>query len=184
MHIDPASGLLDEAEYIPSPNQDDRPIEGQIDLLVIHNISLPPQQYGGPYIEQLFTNCLDPQAHPYFADICHLQVSSHLLIRRDGHIVQFVPFHKRAWHAGESCFEERVRCNDFSIGIELEGSDDEPYEDIQYQQLVAVTKCLRHDYPGITVDHIVGHMDIAPQRKTDPGPAFDWPRFRQKLASA
>jgi len=184
MHIDVTSGLLDEAEYIPSPNSDERPAGGEIDLLVVHNISLPPHEYGGPYIEQLFTNCLDPQGHPYFSEICHLKVSSHLLIRRDGHIIQFVPLHKRAWHAGESCFKERQRCNDFSIGIELEGSDDVPYEDIQYEQLVAVTKCIRHAYPGIDLDHIVGHMDIAPQRKTDPGPAFDWSRFRQKLTTA
>ena len=184
MQIDTATGLLDEAEYIPSPNHDERPDGGEIDLLVIHNISLPPHEYGGPYIEQLFTNCLDPQTHPYFQEICQMKVSSHLLIRRDGRIIQFVPFHKRAWHAGESCFGERQRCNDFSIGIELEGSDDVPYEDIQYERLVAVSKCIRHAYPSITLDHIVGHMDIAPQRKTDPGPAFDWSRFRQGLALA
>ena len=181
MHIDPQSGLLDVARYVPSPNFDQRP-EGQpMDLLVIHNISLPPSEFGGPYIEQLFTNCLDPNEHVYFQDICHLQVASHLLIRRNGEIIQFVPFHQRAWHAGESCYRERKRCNDFSIGIELEGADDIPYEDVQYEKLIAITQALFQTYAAMSKDRIVGHSDIAPGRKTDPGPAFDWNRYRLGL---
>lgn len=181
MHIDPQSGLLDVARYVPSPNHDERP-EGQpMDLLVIHNISLPPNEFGGPYIEQLFTNCLKPDEHAYFQDICHLRVASHLLIRRNGEIVQFVPFHKRAWHAGESCYGDRTGCNDFSIGIELEGADDIPYEDVQYEKLMEVTQALLLSYPELSTDRITGHSDIAPGRKTDPGPAFDWNRYRSGL---
>ncbi len=183
MHIDPQTGLLDEAHYLASPNFDERPPGQPMDLLVIHNISLPPNEFGGPYIEQLFTNCLDPEGHAYFRDICHLQVSSHLLIRRNGEVIQFVPFHKRAWHAGASCFRERTRCNDFSVGIELEGADDIPYEDVQYAKLIAVSHCLLQAYPQITLDNIVGHSDIAPGRKTDPGSAFDWSRYRAGLAN-
>jgi len=181
MSIDLQTGLLAEARFVPSQNFDERPDNTSIDLLVIHNISLPPNEFGGPFIEQLFTNCLDPEAHPYFRDICHLQVASHLLIRRNGEIIQFVPFHKRAWHAGESCFEDRQRCNDFSIGIELEGADDIPFEDIQYEQLIKVSQAILSTYNKIKSDNIVGHSDIAPGRKTDPGPAFDWNRFRAGL---
>jgi len=181
MRIDLQSGLLTEAKYIPSPNCDERPDADNIDLLVIHNISLPPAQFGGPYIEQLFTNCLQPDIHPYFKDICELQVSSHFLIRRDGEIIQFVPVHKRAWHAGESNFAGRSRCNDFAIGIELEGADDVPYEDIQYEKLIEITRALQRQYPAIITDHIVGHSDIAPERKTDPGPAFNWSYFLSEL---
>ncbi|MDH5180287.1 MAG: 1,6-anhydro-N-acetylmuramyl-L-alanine amidase AmpD [Gammaproteobacteria bacterium] len=177
MHIDPATGLLREARFVPSPNYDERPGETPVDLLVIHNISLPPGEFGGPYIEQLFTNCIHPEDHPFFRDIHTLQVSSHLLIRRDGEVIQFVPFHKRAWHAGESTFQGRVRCNDFAIGIELEGTDTVPFTDIQYQKLHEITCSLRKAYPAIVKEHIVGHSDIAPQRKTDPGPAFDWQRY-------
>ena len=182
MYIDPQTGLLDEARFVASPNCDERPGDQPAELLVIHNISLPPSEFGGPYIEQLFTNCLDPEAHPYFRDICHLQVASHLLIRRDGEILQFVPFHKRAWHAGQSCFEGRDACNDFSIGIELEGADDVPYETVQYEKLVEVSRHLLTTYPNIKPQSIVGHSDIAPGRKTDPGPAFDWSRYRTELA--
>ncbi len=184
MRVDPHSGLLDAARQVSSPNCDERLAGGDIDLLVIHGISLPPAQFGGPYIEQLFTNRLDPAAHPYFADIAHLRVSAHLLIRRDGELVQFVPFNRRAWHAGVSSFCGRERCNDFSIGIELEGTDSTPYTAAQYAQLVAVTRALQQAYPAIVADHIVGHCDIAPGRKTDPGPAFDWAAYRDALCVA
>lgn len=183
MRVDPHSGLLDAARQVSSPNCDERPAGGDIDLLVIHGISLPPAQFGGPYIEDLFTNRLDPAAHPYFADIAHLRVSAHLLIRRDGELVQFVPFHRRAWHAGVSSFCGRERCNDFSIGIELEGADTTPYTPAQYAQLVAVTRALQQAYPAIVTDHIVGHCDIAPGRKTDPGPVFDWAAYRAALCA-
>lgn len=177
MQIDPVTGLLAEATYTPSPNFDDRPDNTGIDLLVIHNISLPPGQFGGPYIEQLFTNRLNADDHPFFREIHELRVSAHLLIRRDGEMIQFVPFHKRAWHAGVSGFKGRQGCNDFAIGIELEGADDIPYESTQYQQLIAVTLALQTAYPAITSEHIVGHSDIAPERKTDPGQAFEWQLF-------
>ncbi len=147
----------------------------------MHNISLPPGQFGGPWIDALFTGTLDPDADPFFAEIVHLRVSAHCLIRRDGEIVQYVPFDKRAWHAGVSCYEGRERCNDFSIGIELEGTDTLPYTDAQYQQLAAVTHTLIAHYPAMA-DHMTGHSDIAPGRKTDPGPAFDWATFRALLA--
>jgi AmpD protein len=182
MVIDPQSGLLDAARYVPSPNCDERPVAQAMDLLVIHNISLPPNEFGGPYIEQLFTNCLNPEEHAYFQGICHLQVASHLLIRRNGEIIQFVPFHKRAWHAGESCYRDRQGCNDFSIGIELEGADDIPYEDVQYEKLIAVTQALFQTYNEMNERRIVGHCDIAPGRKTDPGQAFDWKRYRSGLS--
>lgn len=175
------NGWLDSATRIPSPNCNERPDGCAIDLLVIHNISLPPGQFGGGYIQQLFTNSLDPNEHSYFAEIAHLEVSAHLLIDRNGAITQFVPFNKRAWHAGASCFGERDNCNDFSIGIELEGTDDQLYSDAQYAQLAAVTQALMAHYPGISGDTITGHSDIAPGRKTDPGPAFDWTRFRSSL---
>jgi N-acetyl-anhydromuramoyl-L-alanine amidase len=181
MRLDPTTGLLDTAKQAPSPNCDARPASCDIDLLVIHNISLPPGEFGGSHIESLFLNALDPKAHPYFADICGMKVSAHLLIRRSGEIVQFVPLHLRAWHAGESCFEGRTACNDFSIGIELEGSDDHPYEPEQYAALAKVARTLMAAYPRITPQRIVGHSDIAPGRKTDPGPSFDWERLRSLL---
>lgn len=174
-------GWLTLARRLESPNCDERPA-AEISLLVLHGISLPPRQYGGPYIADLFCNRLDPCAHPYFADIAALRVSAHVLIRRDGEVIQFVPFHKRAWHAGASCFDGRECCNDFSIGIELEGSDEEPYQGAQYARLVELAGALMAAYPDITPARIVGHCDIAPGRKTDPGPAFDWGRFRQLLA--
>lgn len=164
-------GCLDGARFIASPYFNERPIGEMITLLVIHNISLPPKQYGGPYVEQLFTGNLNPKEHVYFSTIYHLEVSSHLFIRRDGEVVQFVSFDKRAWHAGQSCFEGKANCNDYSIGIELEGCDFEPFNEIQYQQLAKITQCLKHYYP---IQTIVGHSDIAPIRKTDPGPYFDW----------
>lgn len=169
---------------MPSPNHDRRPAGSRVELLVIHNISLPPGEFGGPWIEQLFLNRLDPTAHPYFARIAHLRVSAHLLIRREGALVQFVPLSLRAWHAGASCFQGRERCNDFSIGIELEGADDIPYAPAQYQTLARVTRDLQRRYRRIDRERIVGHSDIAPERKTDPGPAFDWVGFWQLLDTA
>lgn len=176
-----AQGWLTTANRLSSPNTDTRPNPVDISLLVVHNISLPPEQFGGPYIGQLFCNCLNPDEHPYFADVAQLKVSSHLLIDRLGKIVQFVPFHQRAWHAGVSEFEGRENCNDFSIGIEMEGADHIAYTDRQYLVLAEVTKALCVEYPLITAQRIVGHSDIAPGRKTDPGPAFDWQRFRHML---
>ncbi|MCP4995458.1 MAG: 1,6-anhydro-N-acetylmuramyl-L-alanine amidase AmpD [Gammaproteobacteria bacterium] len=176
-------GWITEARCCPSPNTDKRPDETDIDLLVIHNISLPPGEYGGAWIDDLFLNRLDSGAHPYFREICQLQVSSHLLIRRDGELVQYAPLQQRAWHAGVSQFQERERCNDFAIGIELEGCDEEPYTNAQYQTLITATRTITTRYPAITTERIVGHSDIAPGRKTDPGPAFDWQRFISGLAS-
>jgi AmpD protein len=175
---------LTGARRAPSPNQDARPPDVPVDLLVIHNISLPPGEFGGDWVEDLFLNRLDPAAHPYFAGIAALRVSAHLLIRRDGALVQFVPLGRRAWHAGASCFAGREACNDFSIGIELEGSDETPFTDAQYARLAAVSREIVQRYPAIGAGRIVGHSDIAPGRKTDPGPHFDWQRFREALARA
>ena len=161
---------LTSATQSPSINYNDRP-NGEISLVVIHNISLPPGEFNNPYIEQFFTNQLDFNAHPYFKTIQNLQVSVHLLIKRDGSIIQFIPFDKRAWHAGESSFNGQDNCNDFSIGIELEGTDNLNYEAVQYQSLKTTLKQLKNYYP---VQNIVGHSDIAPGRKTDPGEAFNW----------
>ncbi|KJS03955.1 MAG: N-acetyl-anhydromuranmyl-L-alanine amidase [Gammaproteobacteria bacterium BRH_c0] len=174
-------GWLLEAEHLVSPNSDHRPPDELPSLLVVHNISLPPGQFGGDQVRDFFTNNLDVQAHPYFQEIADMQVSAHLLIDRLGHITQFVSFLERAWHAGASCFAGRERCNDFSIGIELEGTDTLPYTDRQYQVLAQVTIALMREYPDISVDRIVGHCDIAPGRKTDPGSAFDWHGFRRLL---
>ncbi|HEB56247.1 MAG TPA: 1,6-anhydro-N-acetylmuramyl-L-alanine amidase AmpD [Gammaproteobacteria bacterium] len=178
MNIDSRSGLLDVARQVPSPNCDARPAGIDIDLLVIHNISLPPGCFGGNGIDCFFTNTLDVEAHPYYAEIADMQVSAHLLLRRDGSIIQYVPFSQRAWHAGRSCFQGRERCNDYSIGIELEGTDEQAYEDIQYRILQQLIALLCQTYPGIRQDRIVGHSDIAAGRKTDPGPAFDWSKIR------
>ena len=172
---------LSEALQIESPNQDQRPDASTVELLVIHCISLPPEQFSGDYIDDLFCNRLNPDTHPYFAEIHQLKVSAHLLIRRDGTLHQYVPFNRRAWHAGISNFEGRERCNDFSIGIELEGSVNQPYTDAQYQQLAVVTQAILQHYPGIKPDRITGHSDIAPGRKNDPGPFFDWPRYKGLL---
>ncbi len=176
-------GVLNEARQCPSPNHDERPLGMSIDLLVIHNISLPPGQFGGSWIDDLFLNQLDPNADPYFQNICELRVAAHLLIRRNGELVQYVPLSKRAWHAGQSEFQGCSSCNDFSIGIELEGADDVAYTDVQYQLLAQVVNQIIQHYPTITPERIVGHRDIAPGRKTDPGLVFDWPRFRGLLAS-
>jgi AmpD protein len=175
--VSPGAGLLRPARQCPSPNQDARPDGAEPGIIVLHGISLPPGEYGGPYVEALFTNTLDPEAHPYFREIEGLRVSAHLLIRRDGEVVQFVPFARRAWHAGESRFRGRDCCNDFSIGIELEGTDDDPYTDDQYTTVAAVTAAVMTAYPSISVRGIAGHCDIAPMRKTDPGPVFDWLRL-------
>jgi AmpD protein len=174
------AGLVAGTRYVPSPNWDERPAGIEIDLLVIHNISLPPGEFGGPGILELFTNTLDPAAHPYYRGIAGHRVSAHFLIRRDSEIIQFVPCIKRAWHAGVSNWRGRDRCNDFSIGIELEGTDDQPFAAAQYEQLAGLARALQAVYP---VTEIAGHSDIAPARKTDPGPCFDWPRFRQLLPS-
>ena len=176
-----ADGYASIATRVPTPNFDARPAPTDISLVVVHGISLPPGEFGGDGVERLFTNRLDPAAHPYFATIAGLRVSAHFLIRRDGHLIQFVPCARRAWHAGESTWRGRARCNDFSIGIELEGTDDVPYTPSQYAMLGRVVRALRRRY---AIDDVVGHSDIAPGRKTDPGPAFDWPRFRRSLTPA
>jgi AmpD protein len=177
------AGLLAGATYIASPNFDDRPDGAAIELLVVHNISLPPGQFGGPGIVDLFTNRLDPNAHPYYRQIADAKVSSHFLIRFDGELIQFVPCSRRAWHAGQSEWRGRSRCNDFSIGVELEGADDQPFADSQYVMLAKLTGALLSEYP---IQDCVGHSDIAtpPGRKTDPGPHFDWARFRSLATSA
>lgn len=182
-HIDKSTALLMDTRYVSSPNCDARPNEEAPSLIVVHGISLPPGEFGGPYIEQLFTNRLQIDEHPAFADLAELKVSSHLLIRRDGEVIQFVPFDRRAWHAGESSYQGRTCCNDFSIGIELEGTDSVPYEVAQYQSLAEVIVCLLHNYPSLRRQAITGHADIAPGRKTDPGPAFDWPKLSHVLDS-
>lgn len=175
------TGRISQARWCPSPNFGPRPEGASISLLVVHNISLPPGQFGGDAIERFFCNQLDASAHPYFETIAGMAVSSHLLIRRDGSPVQFVSLLDRAWHAGRSCFRGQEECNDFSIGIELEGADDIPYTDAQYQALVHLSQMIMTAWPEITANRITGHNDIAPGRKTDPGPAFDWSHFRQML---
>ncbi|MHB1951087.1 MAG: 1,6-anhydro-N-acetylmuramyl-L-alanine amidase AmpD [Acidiferrobacteraceae bacterium] len=181
IRLNSSTGLLEGIRYVPSPNCDDRPPETVIDTLVIHSISLPPGCFGGGDIEALFCNHLDPGAHPYYQNLAGLKVSAHLLVRRDGAMIQFVPLHRRAWHAGRSSYRGRTRVNDFSIGIELEGVDDRPYEDVQYVQLSLVSALMMASFPSMTPDRIVGHSDIAPDRKTDPGASFDWSRYRSML---
>lgn len=173
-------GVLQGARFIPSPNFNQRPELTDIQLIVIHNISLPPSQFGGGYIEQFFQNQLDWNAHPYFKTIEGMQVSTHLLILRSGDVLQFVNFKDRAWHAGRSTYLAQKECNDYSIGIELEGSDDTDFEEQQYHTLAEVVKTLQCAYPHIK-QHIAGHSDIAPGRKTDPGPHFKWQYFREML---
>ena len=175
-------GWVEPARHLHSPHYDERPSADDISLLIIHGISLPPGEFGGPYIEQLFLGTLDCSQHPYFAGLQGLRVSSHFLIRRDGALLQFVSCRARAWHAGQSRFAGRERCNDFSLGIELEGTDDQPYADAQYDVLVALTVALQAQWPAVCAERIVGHEHIAPGRKTDPGPAFDWLRYRALLA--
>jgi len=168
---------LSRAKKCESPNFDDRPENTQVDMLVIHSISLPPAEYGNDYVEQLFQNSLDPGEHKYFEEISDLKVSAHFFIKRDGQIIQFVSLDKRAWHAGVSSWQGQEKCNDFSIGIELEGCDEEEYTDFQYSSLTDLTKQIQSHFPKIAKERIVGHSDIAPGRKTDPGPRFDWERF-------
>jgi len=182
MRIDPASHLVVGLRYAPSPNYDNRPTDKPLSLIVVHNISLPPNEFGGPYIEQLFTNQLDPSEHPYFEEIKDHKVSAHILIRRNGEVVQFVPFNKRAWHAGKSEYKGCESCNDFAIGIELEGTDETPYEEVQYSVLATLVDSLRMVYPSLSKEDIVGHSEIAPNRKTDPGLAFKWNQLRELLA--
>jgi N-acetyl-anhydromuramoyl-L-alanine amidase len=179
--IDCLSGRLLSARQVASPNFDARPAGVVPELIIVHGISLPPGEYGGPWVDQLFTNQLDWNAHPYFRQIEGMKVSSHLLIRRDGEVVQYVPFNERAWHAGVSSYGGRERCNDFSIGIELEGTDDSPYEGAQYRELARVIAALCAAYASLSLQRIVGHSDVAPGRKTDPGESFDWPRLRALL---
>jgi N-acetyl-anhydromuramoyl-L-alanine amidase len=175
MHID--QHYLSTASQYPSPNHNERPIADDISLIVVHCISLPPNKFGNDYINQLFCNQLNPDDHPYFKNIYQMQVSAHLLIKRDGECVQYVPFNKRAWHAGKSSYQGRENCNDFSIGIELEGAEDITYSPEQYTQLAEVINTLLAAYPSLSRQRITGHSDIAPGRKTDPGPAFDWDKL-------
>jgi AmpD protein len=184
LRLETGNGLVGGARQLPSPNCDDRPQGVLPELIVVHGISLPPGRFGGPHIDHLFTNALDPGAHEYFRDIAGLRVSSHLLIRRTGEVVQYVPLHRRAWHAGKSSYRGRAQCNDFSVGIELEGTDDQPYTVAQYRRLAAVIRLLRRGIPSLASAAVVGHSDIAPGRKTDPGPAFDWQRLHKLLAGA
>ncbi len=181
--ISPGQGLIRPAEQCPSPNQDDRPEGCEPELIIIHGISLPPGEFGGSYVEQLFTNRLDWNAHPYFTQIRGLKVSSHVFIRRDGSLIQFVPFSRRAWHAGASCYRDRQDCNDFSIGIELEGEDDTPYSDIQYEVLIKTISALLATYAPLHARRIAGHCDVSPNRKSDPGPAFEWLRLYDGLSN-
>jgi AmpD protein len=180
--VDLPTGLLRGVRQVLSPNWDERPAGQAPELLVVHGISLPPGEFGGPWIARLFCGNLPPAAHPYFEAIAAARVSAHALVRRDGAIEQFVPFHGRAWHAGASSWDGRSACNDFSIGIELEGTDDQPYEAAQYASLAALVGALLAAYPTLHGDRVVGHSDIAPGRKTDPGLSFDWARLRAAVA--
>jgi AmpD protein len=182
--IDAATGLLAGARQVLSPHFDARPAGMLPELLVVHGISLPPGEFGGPWIDRLFTGTLPADAHPYFREIAAQRVSAHALIRRDGRIVQYVPFGERAWHAGQSAYLGRTACNDFSIGVELEGTDDTPYTDAQYQALAALSAALLAAYASLSAQAIAGHSDVSPGRKTDPGPSFDWARFRGLLDQA
>jgi len=184
LQVDLETGLMRGAKQIASPNYDARPAGVEADLIVIHGISLPPGEFGGPWIERLFTNTLPAEIHPYFAEVAPLRVSSHLVVQRDGALTQFVSFADRAWHAGQSNYQGRAACNDFSVGVELEGTDALPYEATQYAALAEVVAALCAAYPRLSADRLVGHSEIAPGRKTDPGPAFDWPRARRLIGAA
>jgi AmpD protein len=184
LQADPTSGLMNGARQVPSPNHDARPAGVAPDLIVVHGISLPPGEFGGPWIDRLFTNTLPADAHPYFAEIAGRPVSSHLYIARDGAVTQYVSFNERAWHAGVSSYGGRSACNDFSIGIELEGADTVAYEAKQYRALADAVAALCAAYPALSAERLAGHSDIAPGRKTDPGPAFDWPHARRLIAAA
>ncbi len=182
--IDPATGWLREVVRVPSPNCDQRPTGVLPELVIVHGISLPPGCFGGPWIDRLFRNELPPDAHPYFLSIADLRVSAHVLVRRDGSLTQYVPFQMRAWHAGVSSHQGRDACNDFSVGIELEGDDDVPYEDVQYRVLAQLITALEEAYPSLRGCDVVGHCDVAPGRKTDPGQAFQWHRLERLLGRA
>ena len=176
-----AMGLLSGVRRVDSPNHDARPGGPAPELIVVHGISLPPGIFGGPWIDRLFQNLLPADEHPYFGTIQHLRVSSHVLIARDGTLTQYVPFGERAWHAGNSYWRGRSACNDFSVGVELEGTDEEPYDDRQYESLADLVSALQRAYPSLADGWIAGHSDIAPGRKTDPGPAFDWRRLEKAV---
>lgn len=178
-----SDGWLDTARKCPTTHHDQRPDPSDISLLVIHNISLPPGKFGGGYVEPFFTGVLDPSIHPFFQQIHKMRVSAHCFINRQGEITQFVSFDNRAWHAGVSVFQGRTICNDYSIGVELEGADEIPYTNQQYSSLTKLTGVVLNQYPKVTLGRIVGHNDIAPFRKTDPGPAFDWARYRQMIVN-
>jgi len=184
LQVDLDSGLMRGARQVASPNCDARPPGMEAELIVVHGISLPPGEFGGPWIERFFTNSLPLDMHAYFAEIGELRVSAHLLVARDGGLTQFVRFTDRAWHAGRSLYRDRVACNDFSIGVELEGVDTIAYEPAQYDTLAKVVAALCDAYPRLSADRVVGHSDISPGRKTDPGPAFDWQRARRSIAAA
>jgi N-acetyl-anhydromuramoyl-L-alanine amidase len=184
LQVDPKSGLMRDVRQIASPNHDARPAGVEADLIVVHGISLPPGEFGGPWIDRLFTNSLPADEHPYFAEVSSLCVSSHVVVARDGAVTQYVGFTERAWHAGKSIYQGREACNDFSVGVELEGTDTQPYEPAQYVALAEVVAALCAAYPRLSPDRVVGHSDIAPGRKTDPGPAFDWPRARRLITEA
>ena len=180
MKINKKTGLIESADFFASPFFDERPKNTEPDIVVIHSISLPPGEFGSNMINDFFCGTLDKTSHPYFETLDDFEVSTHLLIDREGRLSQFVPFHKRAWHAGVSSFKGKENCNDFSIGIELEGTDDLPYEKAQYRKLLEVLNLLMKNY-NIIKDRVVGHVDIAPKRKNDPGPMFDWPYLRKSL---
>jgi AmpD protein len=184
MQVDLKSGLMRGVRQIASPNRDLRPAGVETDLIVVHGISLPPGEFGGPWIDRLFTNTLPAEVHPYFAEVNSLRVSSHLVVMRDGAVTQYVKFTERAWHAGKSRYGGRDACNDFSVGVELEGTDTLPYEAAQYGALAEVVVALCAAYPRLSADRLTGHSDIAPGRKTDPGPAFDWQLARRLIAAA
>jgi len=182
--VDRETGWLLDVRRVPSPNYDDRPSAADLGLIVVHGISLPPGEFGNGWIDRLFCNDLPADVHPFFATIQGIQVSSHVLIARDGAVTQYVPFDRRAWHAGKSEYCGRSACNDFSVGIELEGTDDLPYESVQYRVLAELIVALRRSYSSLRGAEIVGHSDIAPGRKTDPGPAFDWELLERELEAA
>jgi len=184
LQVDLKTGLMRDVRQIASPNHDARPAGVEADLIVVHGISLPPGEFGGPWIDRLFTNSLPADVHPYFAEVGSLRVSSHVVVTRDGAVTQYVGFTERAWHAGRSVYQGREACNDFSVGVELEGTDTLPYEPAQYVALAEVVAALCAAYPGLSPDRLVGHSDIAPGRKTDPGPAFDWPHARRLVVAA
>jgi AmpD protein len=184
LQVDLETGLMRGARQIASPNYDSRPTGVEANLIVVHGISLPPGEFGGPWIDRLFTNTLPAELHPYFAEVGSQRVSSHLVVNRDGAVTQYVSFTERAWHAGKSIYQGREACNDFSVGVELEGTDTLSYEAPQYGALAQVVAALCAAYPRLSPDRLVGHSDIAPGRKTDPGPAFDWPRARRLIGAA